>query len=238
MKYELYYWPWSPGRGEFVRLALEEAGADYDDVARGPKGPDAINKLLASKSLATPPFAPPILKAGKLLVAQTANILLYLGAHHSSLAPKTEAGRLWTHQLQLTVTDFMKEVQDTHHPYSGDLKFEDQMAASKITATDFLENRAPKFLGYFERVLEQNPSGPKYLVGAKLTYVDLSLFNIVEGMRFAFPKAMKRFEGKLKRVVALHDAVAARPRVAAYMASPRRIPEKSGTFRYYPSLDE
>jgi len=237
VRYELYYWPWSPGRGEFVRLALEDAGLDYLDVARGPKGPGPINALLADKKAATPPFAPPILKAGKLVIAQTANILLYLGNHHASLAPKSEAGRLWAHQLQLTVTDFIKEVQDSHHPYSGDLKFEDQMAACKITAADFLENRAPKFLGYFERVLEQNPSGPKHLVGSKNTYVDLSLFNVVEGMRFAFPKAMKRFEKKLKRVVALHDAVAARPRIAAYMKSSRRVPEKSGTFRYYPSLD-
>jgi len=237
LRYELYYWPWNPGRGEFVRLALEDAGLDYVDVARGPKGPGPINALLADKKTATPPFAPPILKAGKLVIAQTANCLLYLGAHHTSLAPKTEAGRLWTHQLQLTVTDFLKEVQDTHHPYSGDLKFPDQMAASKIAAEDFLENRAPKFLGYFERVLEQNPSGSKFLVGNKNTYADLSLFNVVEGMRFAFPKAMKRFERKLKRVVALHDRVADRPRIKAYMKSPRRIPEKSGTFRHYPSLD-
>jgi glutathione S-transferase len=220
-----------------VRLALEDAGLDYVDVARGPKGPAPINALLADKRIATPPFAPPILKAGRLVIGQTANILLYLGNHHASLAPASEAGRLWAHQLQLTITDFIKEVQDTHHPYSGDLKFEDQMAACKITADDFLENRAPKFLGYFERVLAQNPSGPKHLVGAKNTYVDLSLFNVVEGMRFAFPKAMKRFEAKAKRVVALHDRVAERPRMKDYMNSPRRLPEKSGTFRHYPALD-
>ena len=238
MRYELYYWPWNPGRGEFVRLALEDAGLDYVDVARGPKGPGPINALLADKKTATPPFAPPILKAGKLVIAQTANILLYLGAHHRALAPASEAGRLWTHQLQLTITDFLKEVQDTHHPYSGDLKFPDQMAASKITAMDFLENRLPKFLGYFERVLAQNPAGSKHLVGRQSTYADLSLFNMIEGLRFAFPKAMKREERKAKRVVALRDAVAKRPRIVAYMTSPRRIPEKSGSFRHYPEFDE
>ena len=37
MVYELHYWPRIQGRGEFVRLALEQAGAEYVDVARGPK---------------------------------------------------------------------------------------------------------------------------------------------------------------------------------------------------------
>jgi len=240
VKYELYYWPDSPGRGEFVRLALEEGGADYADVARGSprdgQGVPALLELLNGETVERPPFAPPFLKAGKLLVGQTANILLYLGPR-LKLAPASEAGRLWTHQLQLTVTDFLKEVQDTHHPFSGDLGFPDQMAACRITAIDFLMNRAPKFLGYFERVLTRNGAGGSYLVGGRLTYADLSLFHMVEGLRFAFPKAMKRLERRCPLVVALHDRVAQRPRIKAYLASDRRKPFSGGVFRHYPELD-
>jgi glutathione S-transferase len=235
MRYELYYWAEIQGRGEFVRLALEEAGADYVDVARAGKGEEKMMALLNGKRVKHPPFAPPFLKAGKLLIGQTANILLFLGERHG-LTPKNEEGRLWTHQLQLTIADFVVEIHDTHHPLGVSFYYEDQKQEAKRRTQDFLKNRAPKFLDYFERVLTR--SGGPYLLGRKLTYADLSLFQIVEGLRYAFPKAMKRLEKKHPRVVALHDRVAVRPRIKAYIASERRIDfNEWGIFRHYKELD-
>ncbi len=233
MRYELYYWPSIQGRGEYVRLALEEAGADYVDVAR--QDMRALLKLMNGKT-PRPSFAPPFLKAGKLLIGQTANILLYLGERHR-LAPANEAGQLWTHQLQLTIADFVGEIHDTHHPLAVSLYYEDQRREAKRRAADFLANRAPKYLSYFERVLER--SGSKYLVGGRLTYADLSLFQIVAGLRYAFPRAMARLERKHRRVVAVHDRIAERPRIKAYLHSARRIPfNEDGIFRHYPELDQ
>ncbi|MEA2992339.1 MAG: glutathione S-transferase [Alphaproteobacteria bacterium] len=235
MRYELYYWAEIQGRGEFVRLALEEAGADYVDVVRAGKGEEKMMALLNGKRVKHPPFAPPFLRAGKLLIGQTANILLFLGARHG-LAPKSEEGRLWVHQLQLTIADFLVEIHDTHHPLGVSFYYEDQKKESKRRTQDFLKNRAPKFLGYFERVLTRG--GGPYLLGRKLTYADLSLFQIIEGLRYAFPKAMKRLEKKHRRVVALHDRVAVRPRIKAYIASERRIDfNEWGIFRHYKELD-
>ena len=236
MRYELYYWPSIQGRGEFVRLALEEAGAEYSDVARrGKSGMAAMMKLLESKSLARPPYAPPFLKAGKMIIAQTANILLFLGGR-LRLAPRDEAGRFWAHQLQLTVSDFVVEIHDTHHPISGWLYFEEQRPAARRRTKDFWRHRVPKYLGYFERVLKKN--GGKFCVGRQLSYVDLSLFQIVEGLRYAFPKRMRRFEKKIPTLIALHDRVAKRPRIAAYLASRRRIPfSQWGIYRYFKELD-
>jgi glutathione S-transferase len=239
MRYELYYWPTIQGRGEFVRLALEEAGAEYVDVARqpGPRGGvPALMKFLQDGG-PHPPFAPPFLKAGRQLIGQTANILQFIGDRHG-LAPRNEAGRLWTHQLQLTIADLVEEVHETHHPIASSLYYEDQQDEAKRRAADFRANRAPKYLGYFERVLERNPAGDHYLAGARVSYADLSLFQVVEGLRYAFPKAMKRLEKKLPRVIGLHDRVAARPRIAAYLASERRIPfNQQGIFRQYKELD-
>lgn len=236
MKYELYYWPTIQGRGEFVRLALEEAGASYKDIARDDKGSrDPVVKIL-NDPMKTPPFAPPILKAGSQYISHVANILLFLGSRHK-LAPTSEAGQLWTHSLQLTFTDFIKEVHDTHHPIASSLYYHDQKTEAKRRTADFLDNRAPKFLGYFEDVLKRN--GGKYLVGRSLTYPDLSLFQTITGLRYAFPNAMKRLEKKLPLSVKLRDAVEARPRIAAYLKSPRRIPfNEYGVFRQYPELDE
>jgi glutathione S-transferase len=233
MRYELYYWDGIQGRGEFVRLALEEAGADYVDVAREADGERAMLHLLDSGVVEHPPFAPPYLRAGELLIGQTANILFYLGPHHD-LAPADEAGRLWAHQLQLTIADLVDEVHDTHHPIASSLYYEDQRPEAKRRSADFLKSRAPKYLGYFEKMLARN----QYLLGAKLTYPDLSLFQVVAGLRYAFPRAMARLEPKYPRVVALHDRVAARPRIAAYLASDRRIAfNEHGIFRHYPELD-
>jgi glutathione S-transferase len=234
MRYELYYWPSIQGRGEYVRLALEDAGAGYTDVARGDPGMAAMTGMMEAKA-GTPPFAPPFLKAGKLVIGQTANILLYLGSRHG-LAPKTEGGRLWVHQLQLTVADLVLEVHDTHHPLGPSLYYEDQRAPAKKRTEDFWNERVPKYLGYFERLLEEN--GGSYLTGRRLTYADLSLFQIVEGLRYAFPKRMKGFERKIPGLIELHDRVAARPNIKAYLASDRRIAfNEDGIFRRYKALD-
>jgi glutathione S-transferase len=237
MRYELYYWPDIQGRGEFVRLALEEAGADYVDVARrrGKRGVPAMMKLLDGKRIKRPPYAPPFLKAGKLIIGQTANILLYLGPR-LKLAPRDEATRLWLHQLLLTIADLTTEIHDTHHPVSWWLYFEEQRPAAKRRTQDFWRYRVPKYIRYFERLLAA--SGGPYVLGRRLSYVDLSLFQIVEGLRYAFPKRMKRFERKAPGVIALHDRVAKRPRIAAYLASERRIPfSQWGIYRYFKELD-
>jgi glutathione S-transferase len=239
MRYELYYWPTIQGRGEFVRLALEDGGADYVDVARIPKrGMAAMMRFMESRSIEHSPFAPPFLKAGKLLIAQTANILLYLGPR-LDLVPKSEPSRLWAHQLQLTIADWVSEVHDTHHPIAGSLYYEEQKAEAKRRAADFTTARMPKYFGYFEQILKRNGGGKKYLLGKNTSYVDLSMFQMIEGSRYAFPRAMSRLEAKYPRLVALHDGVSTRPRVAAYLQSNRRIPfNQEGIFRYYPELDE
>ena len=230
MRYQLYYWPGIQGRGEFVRLALEDAGAAYDDVARTGSG---MNGMMDSGP--RPPFAPPFIKAGKLVIAQVAEILFYLGPR-LKLAPRDEAGRLWLHQLQLTVTDFVKEIHDTHHPLGGELYYEDAKPEAKRYSENFLAERAPKYLGYFETVLEK--SGGPWLLGRRVSYTDLSVFQLIEGLRYAFPKAMKKIERDVPGLVAVRDRVAARPRVKAYLASPRRIPfNELGIFRHYRELD-
>lgn len=239
MRYELYYWPEIQGRGEFVRLALEEAGAEYLDIARLPEedgmGVSALMRLMDQADC--PPFAPPFIRAGDLLIGQTANILLYLGERHG-LAPQTQAERLWVHQLQLTVGDLVNEIHDTHHPIAASLYYADQKLEARRRAADFTATRLPKFLGYFERVLTLNRQSPHHLVGASLTYADLSLFQVIEGLRYAFPRTMARLEPSYPGLRAVHAVVAARPRVAAYLSSPRRLAfNESGLFRQYPELD-
>jgi glutathione S-transferase len=240
MRYELFYWPSIQGRGEFVRLALEQAGADYVDVARGQGrglGVAAMMQLMDGKSQDRPPFAPPFLRAGKLVIAQTANVLHYLGAR-LGLAPKSEAGRLWAHQLQLTVEDLVVDIHDTHHPVAMSLYYEDQRAEATRRAKYFTDERAPELLAYFERVLQCNPGSRGYMVGRSLSYVDLSMFQLVAGLRYAFPRMMARLEPEIPGLVALHERVAARPNVAAYVASERRLPfNEDGIFRHYPELD-
>lgn len=211
MRYELYYWPSIQGRGEFVRLALEDAGAPYKN-----RVPDERRDV----------FAPPYLKAGKLVIPQTANILLYLGAR-LGLAPKSEPQRLRLHGLQLTIADWLAEVHDTHHPIASSLYYEEQKREARRRAGIFLAERLPKFMRYFERAVDE-----------RFSYVHLSLFQMVEGLRHAFPNAMGKLEKRHKRLIELHDRVAARPRIAAYLASKRRIPfNQYGIFRHYPELD-
>ena len=239
MQYQLYYWPSIQGRGEFVRLALEEAGADYIDVARRSgrgMGIKALEKFLNDKMLATAPYAPPFLKAGRLIIGQTANILLYLGRRHG-LAPRNEAGRIWVNQLQLSVADFVTEIHDAHHPIAGSLYYHQQKPEARRRAKNFRTQRMPKFLGYFEQVLSGG-KGRRYMAGDTFSYADLSMFQLVAGLRFAFPKAMKKREPDYPRLVDLHHRVAARPNIAAYLASKRRIPfNEFGIFRHYPELD-
>jgi len=235
MPYELYYWPTIQGRGEFVRLALEEAGAEYVDAARDSKGIAAMMRMMDRAE--RPPFAPPFLKDGETIIGQTAAILLYLGARHG-LAPKDPAGGLWTHQIQLTIADIVAEAHDTHHPVAVGLYYEDQKAEALRRAQEFRDNRIPKFLGWFETILARNPAGDGHLVGSSLTYADLSLFQLVEGLSYAFPEATKRALEETPRIAALHAAVARRPRIKAYLDSPRRIPfNEEGIFRRYPELD-
>jgi glutathione S-transferase len=241
MRYELYYWPGIQGRGEFVRLALEEGDADYVDVARRSErsgmGMRAMLRFMDSDDVAQPPFAPPFLKAGELVIAQTANILLYLGPH-LGLVPEDEAGRLWVHQLQLTIADLVSEAHDTHHPIGSGLYYHEQKAEALRRAADFTASRISKFFDYFEAVLQRNPHGNAWLAGSALTYVDLSMFQIIEGLRYAFPRAMKRLEPDYPLLIALHDRVAARSRIKRYLKSARRLPfNNDDVFRQYKELD-
>jgi glutathione S-transferase len=233
--YELYYWPGIQGRGEFIRLALEYAGADYVDVAREPGGMPKMFAFLHGKQPGALPFAPPFLKHGALVIGQVANVLHYLAPRHN-LVPATESARTYAHQLQLTVTDVVAETHDTHHPISVSQPYEDQKDDAKRNAAAFTAQRIPKYLGYFESVLGRGDG--KHLVGRRRTYVDLSVFQLVAGLRYAFPKAMKRVSRTIPKLSKLHDSVAADAKLAAYLGSPRRLSfNEQGIFRHYPELD-
>jgi glutathione S-transferase len=234
--YELYYWPGIQGRGEFVRLAFEAAGAPYVDVARTPRGMRAVLRILRDGPPAgVRPFAPPFLKHGSLVIAQTANVLAYLGPR-LGLVPRSEASRIAALQIQLTIADLVTEAHDVHHPISSGLYYEQQKGPAKVRAAAFTDARMPKFLGWLERELVHS-SGP-YLLGRQLSYVDLSAFQVVAGLRYAFPNAMERIQGDLGRLLALADRVAERPRLAAYLGSSRRVAfNKEGIFRHYRELD-
>jgi glutathione S-transferase len=236
MAYELYYWPSIQGRGEFVRLALEQAGADYVDVGRD-KGAEAVMRALKDEGEAHPPFAAPFLKDGAVTVAQTAAILLYLGPR-LDLTPKDEAGRLWTHQIQLTIADLVAEAHDTHHPLDMMLYYEDQKPEAQRRAAGFRKARIPKFLGWLETVISRNAAGSGWLVGDKVTYADLSAFQVVEGLTHAFPRATANTLKSAPKLAALAGRVRELPNIRAYLASPRRIGfGQEGIFRRYPELD-
>jgi glutathione S-transferase len=235
---ELYYWPSIQGRGEFVRLALEDAGASYVDVARTKGGMAKMQRFLDGGQPGALPFAPPFVKVGRVVVSQTANVLAFL-APRLGRVPRDEALRAEAQQIQLTIADLVAEAHDTHHPIAGSLYYEDQKKEAKRRAESFVGERMPKYLGWLEQILARNARrGSRWLVGGRITYADLSAFQVVAGLRYAFPNASARVERKLPRLVALHDAVAARPRIAAYLASERRIPfNEQGIFRHYPELD-
>lgn len=237
--YELFYWPGLPGRGEYVRLVLEDAGAKYVDVARLPEaqggGASAITRLLRGEGTGLLPLAPPILRDGSRTIAQVANILQYLGPR-CGLLPEDETERVAVNQLQLTIADLVSEVHDTHHPISIGGYYEEQKVAARERAGFFVEQRLPRFLGYFEKVLARN--GGAQLVGSAVSYVDLSLFHTLEGLAYAFPNAFARVEPAIAGLVALRERVRERPGVAAYLGSPRRLAfNERGIFRHYPELD-
>jgi glutathione S-transferase len=243
--FQLHYWPGIQGRGEFVRLALEAAGAPYVDVVRGDQsaggGIAAMEPYLSARATARPPFACPFLVDGKQVIGQTAAILLYLGPR-LRLAGTSEADRLWAHQIQLTIADFIVEVHDIHHPLGSSLYYEDQKPESVRRAREFRKQRLPKFLGWFETVLQRNSKNDgrdvPHLVGARLSYADLSLFQVVEGLRYAIPKAAAKALKKTPRITALHEGVRSHKRIAAYLQSDRRLPfNEEGIFRHYPELD-
>lgn len=238
MAIELYYWPMIQGRGEFVRLALEEAGARYVDVARGKNGMRAMQRFLDGAENGALPFAPPFVRVGRTVVSQTANVLAFLGPR-LGLVPDDEGARAEASQIQLTIADLVGEAHDTHHPIASSLYYEDQRVAAEQRARHFVDERIPKYLGWLERLLERNRgSRGRWLVGRDPTYADLSAFQVVAGLRYAFPNAMARAERRLPKLVALYDRVAARPRIAAYLASERRIAfNEQGIFRHYPELD-
>lgn len=238
MPYELYYWDGIQGRGEFVRLALEDAGAKYVDKCRSSTGTQAMMEFLkGSHGHDQLPFAPPFLKDGELVISHVANILSYLGPK-LGLAAEDEKGRLLANGLQLTITDFIAEVHDTHHPISTGDYYENQKTEAKARSTAFIKDRIPKFLGYFERVLATNPSRSGFSAGGSLTYVDLSLFQVMEGLSYAFPKAMRNLAGTYPKLEKLRETVAKRPNISAYLTSDRRLAfSQSGIFRHYPELD-
>ena len=223
--YELYYWPGIQGRGEFVRLVLEDAGVAYVDVARGPGGMQRMKDVLTGHAL-----APPVLRAGDIVIAQTANITRFVGERHG-LAPADEPARLAAATIALTIADLVDEVHDTHHPISVAETYEKQKPAAGERAQAFRDKRLPKFVGYLERNLAGD-----WLAGGACSYADLAAFQIVEGLRYAFPRAFAKVS--CPKLVALRDRVAARPRIAAYLASDRRLPfNEHGIFRRYPELD-
>jgi len=239
--YELYYWPGLQGRGEFVRLALEEAAAPYKDLALVPEakggGVRALQRLLCDKALEHPPFAPPFLRAGRELIGQTANILLFLG-DRLGLAPRAPAGARWAHQLQLTIADLVAEAHDTHHPVGSGLYYKEQRREAKRRSKEFRESRMPKYFAYFERVMRSNRSAGAWMVGSRLSYVDLSMAQVIAGLRYAFPLASRRALRACPRLRALHDDVFGRPRIERYVASGRRLAfNEDGIFRRYPELD-
>jgi glutathione S-transferase len=236
---ELYYWPGIPGRGEFVRLLLEDSGTPYVDVVRSRRGGmAAMQRILDGQRDGALPLAPPFVIVDGAVVSQTANIVAYL-APRCGLAPAGAVRRAEALQIQLTIADFVGEVHDVHHPISSGLYYEDQRPAAKRRARSFVRERMPKYLGWLEQILARNRGGRgQWLVGARCSYVDLSTFQVIAGLRYAFPKAFDGLAPRLPLLLALHDRVAARPRLARYLRSKRRQPfNRSGIFRHYPELD-
>ena len=233
MAYKLWYWPQLQGRGEFVRLPMEAAGIDYEDIARS-QGVEALLADMKARS-GRVPFAPPYLELDGVVIAQVANILLFLGERHH-LAPSNMADRLWLHQVQLTIADIVAEVHQVHHPVGMGLYYEDQKAEALRFAKEFRDERMPKFLGYFEQAATANPG--EWLIDHRWTYADTSLFQLIEGLRYMFPRRMKTLEADLPRLLAIHWQVAELPGIRAYLASERRIAfNEEGIFRHYPELD-
>ncbi|KAL3427778.1 glutathione s-transferase [Phlyctema vagabunda] len=243
--YELIYWPGMPGRGEHVRLLFEEAGVPYSDAAKSDDAIPLVTTQISASNLGDaenpPPLAPPILKHGNLTLSQTSNILLYLGERFD-LAGGLPDGKWRVNSLALTALDGLSnEAHDTHHPIASSLYYEDQKDEALRKAKDYRETRLPKFLAYFQRVLHGEASkGGEWLYGGTFTYADLVLFQCLDGLKFAFPKALQRLEkgGEYDTVFKLYDSVKSRPKIKAYLESERRVEYSQGIYRHYPELDD
>jgi glutathione S-transferase len=231
MTYDLWYWTGIPGRGEFVRLALEAGAIPYRDRAREEGDATMVEDMARRNN--QQPFAPPYLVADDLCIAQTANILLFLGDRH--LGPKDEAGRYFAHALQLTIADMVAEAHNVHHPVASGLYYHDQKPEAVRAATAFREARMPKYLGYFEHVMLH---GRPWLMGDAWTYADLSLFQLLEGLAYAFPKRMATLASDIPLITAVRERVRKLPELAGYLYGERRLPfNEDGLFRHYPELD-
>ncbi len=231
--YELWYWPSIQGRGEFVRLALEAAGIGYRDRARE----EGAEALLADMASRTPraPFAPPYLALNGTTIAQVANILMYLGERHD-LLPSGMAERLWVHQLQLTVTDFVAEIHNVHHPIGSGAYYDEQQPEAARNAEQFRADRMPKFLDYFEEAAKAGSE--RWTIDGRWTPVDTSIFQLIEGLRYMFPKRMATLAERYPALMRVHHSVRALPGIDAYLNSERRLPfNEDGIFRHYPELD-
>lgn len=193
-----------------------------------------------------PPFAPPALRIpgegpdGKpLLIYQTPSILSYLG-DKLDLAGSNEAEKSWILSHTLTALDLNNEAHDTHHPIAVAKYYEEQKEESLKKSTDFREARIPKFLGYFERVLKGNEEQGKgkYLVGSKLSFADTTLWHVLSGLLFAFPKEMEARKAEFELLFGtFYNSVKEASGVKEYLASGKRKPFSMGVFRHYPELD-
>jgi len=231
MSYQLWYWPSIPGRGEFVRLALEAAEIEYEDMARE-QGAEALIADLQGRG-GIRPFAPPYLVDGELCIGQTAHILAFLADRHDFGAGELEVD-LQLIQLQLDITDIVAEVHNVHHPVAAALYYQDQIDAAYEAAQHFRDQRLPKYLDHFEAALEEN--GGPCVLGDRWTHVDTSLFQLMEGLDYMFPNRMRELD--YPRLELCRQAMMEIAGVEQYLASDRRLSfNEDGIFRFYPELD-
>lgn len=255
--YTLLYHPGIPGRGEYIRLALEASNTPYTDLAVEKKDGYAevqqacMNKGLESEAGNPPIFAPPALRivggrddGGTLVISQTPNILDYLGGRVGMAGDAgKEDEKYFVAEVALTALDLSNEVHDSHHPVAVALYYEDQKEESLRRAKDLRENRIPKFFSYFARTLKHNAekSGQgRYLVSDRLTYADTTVWQVLDGLYFAFPKEMaaRKEEEEFRELLGpFYDGVKEEKGIKEYLASGRRMEYSMGLFRRYPELD-
>jgi len=240
MAYELYYWPFIPGRGEPVRLTFAFGGVAYRDVAREAPSPKEGAEILVSfnegERSEGHPFAPPYL----IVDEDGERTLHWQSAHLCDLVARREglvdeANASYAASLVLTLADLMDEAHDTHHPLATGLYYEEQKDAAKVRAGYFWENRIPKYLGFFEH----HASDAGTLVGEATSHVDAIAWHVLEGLHYAFPKAMASYAGRWPKLEALRACVPQHPSLGAYIASDDRMAfNEQGIFRRYPELDD
>lgn len=236
---ELFYWPGIQGRGEFPRMLLEDAGIPYVDVCRHVGGIDRMSAIMHGEGAPLMPFAPPFMNVDGMWISHTAAIMTYV-AEKFGLAPRDEQEKMIARTLALTIADLLTEAHDTHHPITIEQHYEQQQDAALLRAAAFRDLRMPKFLRHFERTIAHNDrrGGGGVIVGIEITYIDIALFQVIEGLSYAFPRALARVQGELPLLRSLHARVSKRPRLAAYLASERRVPfNEHDIFRRYPELD-